>query len=240
MNNLEAIEKRMSRRTYLETEIEPSKVRILKNMIEELNNESGLSILFLEDGSNLFNSLKKSYGMFAGVKSVIVLKGNQKDVNLREKAGYYGELLVLKATTMDLGTCWVAGTYDRHNEIFKLEESEQVICVIPIGNVPEIKTLKEKLIYRASHRKSKDIKDFYTSDKEVDEWFLNGMRAVSKAPSAMNSQKVKFEYVSDTVIAKVPDTYVCDLVDLGIAKLHFEVATERKFNFGNGASLHSS
>lgn len=237
MDYKEAIDKRISRRTYTDTKISIANVKIMKDKITELNLKSDLSILYIEDASSVFNSFKKSYGLFKGVRSIIVMKGLKNDSNLKEKVGYFGELVVLEATTLGLGTCWVGGTYDRKSEILKVSDTEEVVCVITIGNVPQSKSLKEKFIFNMTHRKTKDIDKFYESNEQVDDWFIEGIKAVQKAPSAVNSQKVKFECMTGRISAKVPDTYTLDLVDLGIAKLHFEIATGRYFTFGNGAIL---
>ena len=47
------------------------------------------------------------------------------------------------------------------------------------------------------------------------------MEAVALAPSALNKQKPFFHYRNGIVTATVENSYEMDLVDLGIAKLHF-------------------
>ncbi|GKU24608.1 nitroreductase family protein [Clostridium folliculivorans] len=233
MDILEAIEKRKSRRSYLSTPIAKDKIEKIESLISKYNEEGGISIQLIEDGSHVFNGLRKSYGMFSGVKSILALIGKAEDPHLGEKLGYYGELLVLEATKLDLGTCWVGGTFDKKTPIGKLANDEILVCVIPIGNVEETQTIKEKLIYKASHRKTKSVEEFYTSIGNVPQWFLEGIKAVQKAPSAMNTQKVKFNYNEGNITAGIENTYVFDLVDLGIAKAHFAIAADGDFEFGN-------
>ncbi len=233
MDYLKAIDKRISRRTYLGTPIDTQKIAILINLINKINKETGLSIAFIEDGSNAFRSLSKSYGMFQGVRSLIVLKGSTGVKDLKEKLGYYGEEIVLEATNLNLGTCWVGGTFDRKNPVFQVDGKEKLVCVITIGNVAEDKSIREKMIYGLTHRKTRSMEEFYTADKAVPDWFRNGIKAVQKAPSATNSQKYRFEYKNDVVKAFIPDNYEYDLVDLGIAKFHFELAAGGKFCVGN-------
>ena len=67
----------------------------------------------------------------------------------------------------------------------------------------------------------------------VPKWFINGLEAVKKAPSAVNRQPVKFIYKEGAVQAFVEDSYKFDLVDLGIAKAHFSIATGGSFEIGN-------
>ncbi|WP_346914577.1 nitroreductase family protein [Clostridium sp.] len=78
----------------------------------------------------------------------------------------------------------------------------------------------------------------YESDDNVPQWFINGMKAVQKTPSAINKQSVKFNYKKENVTAKVLGDSDGELVDLSIAKLHFEVGSgEGHWEFGNGAAF---
>ncbi|MEG2070058.1 MAG: nitroreductase family protein, partial [Bacteroidales bacterium] len=135
MNLLEAIDARKSRRTYFNIPIEKEKAAILQDLITTFNVESTLTMTFIEDAREAFNSIGKSYGMFKGVCSVMVMKGLKADFHLKEKVGYYGERLILEATCLKLGTCWVGATFDKNNILFAVPEEEELICVIPVGCV---------------------------------------------------------------------------------------------------------
>ena len=108
MEQKQAIEQRISRRSFLQTPIEQQILRQLLEAIEEVNETSGLTVSYLEDGSDAFAGFK-SYGMFDGVRAMLVLKGNRELAFLKEKVGYYGEQLILKATELGLGSCWIQG-----------------------------------------------------------------------------------------------------------------------------------
>ncbi len=71
MNDLEAIEQRKSRRSYLDTPIDQIKLNQLHGLIDTYNSEAGLSISLVLDGSRAFNGLSKSYGMFKNVRSLL-------------------------------------------------------------------------------------------------------------------------------------------------------------------------
>lgn len=229
----EAINKRISRRTYLDIPINQSKLDNVHQMIDKYNEESGLNIFLIIDGSNVFNGLTKSYGMFRGVKTIIALKGKKDDENLDEKAGYYGELIVLEATGLGLGTCWVGASFDKSSQIFDVKDHEKLVCVITVGNTPENNTFKENMIRKMSHRKVKPAENFYISDTTPPQWFLEGIQAVQKAPSAINRQKYKFTYKNDIVTAFSENSYRYDMIDLGIAKAHFVIAAGGNFEWGN-------
>lgn len=237
MNRVEAINKRCSRRTYIDKPIEKSKIRDIEEIIFKLNKEGNLSFEFIINNGKAFENVKKSYGLFKNVKNYIVVKGKKQEF-LMEKMGYYGEQLVLEATILGLGTCWVGGTFDRQSCPCKVEEDEILYGLIAIGYVEENLSLKEKVISKISHRNTKSIEEMYESDENVPQWFINGMKAVQKAPSAINKQPVKFNYKKENVTAKVLGNSDGEVVDLGIAKLHFEIGSEGgHWEFGNGAAF---
>lgn len=235
MDYLEAIERRESTRNYLDTPISKETLSALTKEINDNNEKYGLSISFLEDGSEAFNSFGKSYGLFKGVRSLIIMKGPRSDIHLKEKLGYAGEKIILKATSLGLGTCWVGGTFEKSNSIFTVTKEEEFVCVITVGEAVPKKGFLEKTIHKMM--KKKPVEKLYTADSITPDWFMAGMNAAQKAPSAKNTQKVHFQYTGGIVKASVPEDYQFDLIDLGIAKLHFELAAGGCFNMGNGSDF---
>lgn len=235
-----AIESRRSRRKFLASPLDQSITAKLQAFIAEYSAKENLDMRLVLGNGAAFNGLRKSYGMFSGVQNYVGLIGDKTDLINTEKLGYYGELLVLHATALGFGTCWVGGSFHRASCPFDLRENESVICAIAIGNVSLKFGLKEKLIRGIVHRKTKTIEQMHTSSDAVPEWFLCGMKAVQMAPSAVNRQPVIFCYAQDgTTTASVKDiTGDGFALDLGIAKLHFEIgAGSGAWNFGNGASF---
>lgn len=238
MNDIQAIENRESRRIYREKEIDIKKMIKLKKCISQFNEEHNLRISLIDDAREAFWGFSKSYGFFKGVRSVIALKGLKGDMHLREKLGYYGERIVLEATKLGLGTCWVGGTFDADDPSFNTQVDEELVCVLTIGYSQLDKSIKEKIIHWFTHRTKRSLDKFYVSDKTVlPKWFLFGVELASKAPSAKNRQPVKFEYKKDIVKAFVDEKGTFDLIDLGIAKLHFEIGAKGKFEWGNGSEF---
>jgi len=232
MTNIEAIDNRRSRRLYLDLPIETQQIDVLQGFIEKFNKESGLTIRFVEDGSAAFKGFLKSYGLFSGVRSMLAMSGKKLDAKLKEKVGYYGELLVLEAIKMDLSTCWVGGSFDREEPLVDVPEDESLVCVITIGKSEEL-SFKEKMIHQMVAGKSKSIEKMLISDVKLPEWLMEGIQAVQKAPSAVNHQPVLFEFKNGILTATVEDDGKFNLVDLGIAKSHFEIAAGGRFDFGN-------
>ena len=225
---LEAMEKRISRRTFKKEELTKEEVKTIITLINELNKESNLAFEFIEDGSDAFSSLIKSYGIFSNVHSLVLLKG-KKEQDLKEKCGYYGEELVLNLTNLNLGTCWVGATFDKNK--FTIEDDEELVGLIVLGKVDEM-SLKERIISSTLRKRRKPITDRLITDDTIPEWLEKGMEYVLLAPSAKNTQKPLFSYKNKVLTVSVPDDYEFDLVDLGSANKHFEF-TGGKFEVGN-------
>lgn len=220
MTYSEAIIRRISNRTYLPVPLSPEESAELSKVISQCNEAGGLRFQLLTGFSKPFSGMK-SYGIFSGVTNLIALVGPESDPNLDEKCGYYGEKVVLSATAMGLGTCWVAATYDRTVCRDLTGEGERLCCVVAVGRVPENPGAKEKLIRGVMQRKSKPLAEL--SKGMGPAWFMSGIAAVQRAPSAKNLQPVRFCYQGDHVAAEIVEHHGLSLVDLGIAKYHFEV-----------------
>ncbi len=73
-----AMENRISRRKFEKEPIAAQEKEKIIFLIDELNEASGLAMAFLEDGSNAFQKLRKTYGLFTNVRSVILMKGKKE------------------------------------------------------------------------------------------------------------------------------------------------------------------
>ena len=231
-----AIENRVSRRTFTTERLSADAIAEVRALADAANDASGLSIEFMEDGSAAFASARTTYGMFKNVRSMLLMKGDPDMPHFREKIGYYGEGVMLDLVDMGLGTCWVGGTFDR--DVFDVPAGEFVNDVILVGHIGK-PTVKDRVMMAGGHKKRKPLSDRITSDVELPDWVRAGMESVIPAPSAVNKQKPHFDFKDGVLTASVPDDYVADLTDLGIAKLHFEIgAGNGRFELGNGAAFH--
>lgn len=151
------------------------------------------------------------YGKFSNVTNYIAIVGNKKD---EEKAGYFGERLVLKCQELGLNSCWVALTHGKCKAI--INKGEKLLIIIALGYG----------LNQGVEHKSKAISELSKVDKE-EEWFNRGMEAVCLAPTAMNQQKFLFELKEGIVTAKALRGFYSK-IDLGIVKYHFEVVSEHE------------
>ncbi len=232
----EAITKRVSRRSFTGVPFTAEEQNKIHALVESANQESGLLITFLENAGTEFGSFRKTYGMFKNVRSILVMKGPKDDLDLREKCGYYGESIVLDLVDLGIDSCWVGGTFDKAG--FPVDGAEELVCLIVIGKTEKL-SMKEKLLRAGSgaSKNRKTLEERLTSTAEIPDWVRNGIEAVRLAPSAVNKQKPHFTYDGKTLTASVDVDYHLDLVDLGIAKKHFESEADGHFPFGNGVAF---
>jgi len=208
----EAMETRHSVRSYSDKPLTDEIKSELCEYIRECNVESGLNVQLVTDEPKAFDSFLAHYGKFSGVKNYIAMIG-RNDSALDEKCGYYGEKLVLRAQQLGLNSCWVALTYKKIKTAFTVGAGEKLCVVIAVG-------------YGATSgvpHKSKGISDVAKYSGEMPEWFKSGVEAALLAPTAMNQQKFIFELSGEKATAKSGSGFYTK-VDLGIAKLHFELA----------------
>lgn len=212
-----AMENRHAVRAYdAEKKIKKEILDTLSQKTEELNEESGLHIQLVTDEPKAFDGFMAHYGNFSGVTNYIALIGKKSD-SLNEKCGYYGEQLVLLASQLGLDSCWVAMSYTKVKNAYRIEKGEKLCCVISLG-------------YGKTHgtpHNSKSIEEVAVIKDNSPQWFIDGVKAALLAPTAMNQQKFGFMLDGDKVLAKAGKGILSDM-DLGIVKYHFEVGSGKE------------
>lgn len=208
MDILQVMKNRHSVRQYKDQAIETSKREEINALIKQANADSGLSMQVFYDEPKCFDSFMAHYGKFVNVKNYIAIVGTKDQ---QEKAGYYGEKIVLKCQEMGLNTCWVAMTHGKSQA--KIQKGQKLLIIISLGYGDT----------KGVAHKSKPLDVLGKADKET-EWFKEGMEAASLAPTAMNQQKFLFELKNGIVTAKSLGGFY-STIDLGIAKYHFEAVT---------------
>lgn len=223
MTLIEAIKQRHSVRKYIGKPIPEDIVEALQSKIDECNSEGDLHIQLVTHETKAFSGIM-SYGKFSGVENYFVMIGRTAE-NLDERIGYYGEQLVLLAQTLGLNTCWVGLSYQKVNNAYCIGANEKLVCMIALGYGQT---------QGVSH-KVKALEQVSNANASTPDWFRAGVQAALLAPTAINQQKFYFEYQagSSSGVAKVLGKRKFSMVgytklDLGIAKLHFEIAAGKE------------
>lgn len=199
----------------MDRKIEPEKREMLTSLAEKCNKESGLHIQIVFDDPKCFQFLLAKVSKFKGCENYIAIAGRKKDYNLDEKAGYYGEKLVLKAQELGLNTCWVGVTHGKSQA--EIEADEKLIIVIALGYG----------VNQGTEHRNKDISLVSNVTENLPDWYARGLEAALLAPAAMNQQK--FSFVLDGNEVRInPGKGSYTMLDSGIVKYHFETASGHK------------
>ena len=241
----ELIRLRKSVRTYTGASIEDNKKTELLDFINGLSGEEHRFELI--DFSFSEGTKIGTYGMIKGAKAYIVgIMPKREGCNLHAsfRFGYDFEKIILKATDLGLGTCWMAATFNNGDvsRLVDLDDEEQVVMISPIGYAGK-KRAAEKLtrfFAKADNRKPWS-ELFFNQDDTVPltQADVNGygqaFEMVRIAPSAANSQPWRiikrndlFEFYAATAsYASKPDQKI-DMTynDMGIALSHFQLTAE--------------
>ena len=229
MTPMEAIEARISCRAYTDEPLSQDALDGLSAYAQELT--SGTDLRFVIVGPSEGGAqLKLVKRMFTGKVSTYAALIGPDDNLTREKVGYLGEKLVLKATQMGLGSCWVAGTFDRKSVREPLAAGEVLHDVIPLGHAPAKQPFAQRTIRASLRKRDRRPEALFQGPMplaEAPSWIAAGIDAVIKGPSAVNEQPVVFVWEDECLKATLPyRKRDLEYTDLGIAKLHFEIAAD--------------
>lgn len=187
--------------------------------------------LVVGTADKVFRGIIGSYGRITGAPAFIAFIGDAKHPYYQAEVGYTGEGVVLEATSLGLGTCWVSGFFKPSvvKKLVELETTEKVLAVTPVGYVMEKKTISERMmsgLARSQNRLSlSELADSATSF--YPKWVVDSLEAARLAPSAVNGQPWRFAASSDSITVSVNTGLLSRVtsprLDCGIAMLHIEV-----------------
>ncbi len=212
MDIMEVMRSRHSVRRYLGKPIPGDIAARLRDEVAACNAESGLHIQLALEEPAAFSGGMARYGNFRGVRNYFVLVGKNDDA-LWEKAGYYGERLVLLAQELGLNTCWVALTFAKRKTRMELAAGEKLACVIALGYGEDA----------GVPHKNKPLEQLCACGEQMPDWFRQGMDAALLAPTAVNQQKFFFTLRPDGKVEAKALRGPYAKMDLGIVKYHFEL-----------------
>lgn len=220
MNIVQAIYARHAVRHYDGKPIKSNDKKELNSFINKVNKESGLHIQLITNEPKAFGGKKAKICNFTGCVNYLAIVG-PKGKQLKEKSGYYGEKIVLKAQQMGINSCWVVLTFNKIKGTYSLKKGEKLVCVVALG-------------YGTTQGKphnSKRFADVVKNRGKLPQWFIKGVKMALLAPTGVNKQGFMFELLYGNEV-KLKNKSFCKDIDLGIVKYHFEVgAGDAKFNW---------
>jgi len=241
-NWIKWIEERISVRTFDNSDLKISDFNELNEYINTVMNEVVTPIKFKLIHSQLESTQNiklGTYGFINGTNNFIVGIIEKSKTNPVE-FGYLMEKVVLYATGLGFGTCWLGGTFNRSQfeSVLNLEENESIGVLIAIGYKKDRQTLFEKAVrYAAKSNQRKPWEElFYLDNLETPLSSINNpyekvLEMVRIAPSASNKQPwriIKQGNYYHIYLCRTPGYGIMEfdlqMNDMGIAMCHFELS----------------
>jgi hypothetical protein len=249
----EIIKKRFSCRNYLDLPINQGKRQQLTNYISAMNagpfghRPRFKLVTATKEDRNALKNLG-TYGFIRGATGFIIgaIKNPEQEL---EDFGYLMEKIILYATDLELGTCWIGGTFTKSSFSKKISASDEelVPAVTSIGHIPPNPDLFARLVRRGAQadRRFPWDKLFYEQDfgcpisRERLGDYAIPFEMVRIGPSASNQQPwrivedgIKYHFYlqrtpgyRETLWGKLVKVADLQRIDMGIAMNHFEETT---------------
>jgi nitroreductase len=226
----QAIFVRRSRRSFIDRLPEEEKLERLEKVCREFRPFAGVRAEFLRNSpEKVFKGIVGGYGKITGAPYYVALIGSSEFPNTEEGIGYTGEGVILEATALGLGTCWVSGFFwpDAVKNHIALADRERVYAVTPIGYTEKGFSLKEKFYSVAAGSLKKKPLEEIVEGTVSEKWQEKAIEAARIAPSASNRQPWRFVVGEKSITVRVNSPKDSDRypkrLDCGIAMLHIEL-----------------
>jgi len=245
-----AMADRVSKRSYTGEPLTAEQADRLGALCAEVSAPfPGLRAVFVQEpSSDIFTGIMGGYGQLiqdSPAFIAFVAGGHPDPATLPEDVepervpmgsdvdmGLLGEALVLDATVMGLGTCWVAGTFSRSKTktLIELADGERVRAVTPVGVAAEREGTVQRAMQRmVKARSRKSLDELAPGHEDWPAWAQEAAEAVQIAPSGKNGQPWRMRMDDGAFVLSKPrstalvPTY---MADLGIALLHAQLAVQ--------------
>ena len=170
-----------------------------------------------------------TYGVVRGASCYILMAVDSSDDASLLGAGYAMEQVVLAATAMGLGTCWIGGTFKGGDfDRGQSWPSGQALRIIsPVGVPSERKSLLERVAHAALRSgKRKPFGELFSdggfgAPLGADSTFAPALEMMRLAPSSVNSQPWRALVQAGTVHFYCATDNAYSLIDMGIGLCHF-------------------
>ena len=253
----ETIRRRKSIRSYENRPLSQADRTAIRACMEELCREetpfpAQMQMCLLETKAGSGTEKLGTYGVIRGANTFIGIAVEDTEAAM-EAVGYTFEKLVLTATAMGLGTCWLAGTFNREQfaGAMNLQEGQIFPIVSPIGYIAEKNTLVNTLfrtVGRSDQRKPWPElffeNDFTTALTEASAGdYAFPLEMLRLAPSAANRQPWRVVLRDDAfhfyrqANPKAKYSYDLQRLDVGIGACHFHLAAADRGLAGSFAKL---
>ncbi len=247
MDIKDIIEERVSVRTFDESKVlEPQVIDTLKRAIKSASAPfEGKYSIKLQKFDLKGPQRPSTYGTISGANWYLLMGIHDDDMSALA-AGYAMEEVVLKATELGLGTCWMALTF-KGSDFAKgtvLPPDEPLRIISPVGYPAKKRKIIESLTRMTmGSAKRKPMNDLFWEGEfgnplPENNQFYEALAMMRLAPSAKNSQPWRALVQNNEVWFYYEAKTDASILDLGIGLCHFDLTL--KANGKNGKWTKSS
>lgn len=241
MDTLAAIQTRISVRSYAERPIDGVHLEHLLAFAQSVDHLTDVSpridlINGEEQVERVLTFMIGSYGLVQNAPHLLVGILPEESDKSRIDLGFVLEQVVLEATRLGLGTCWITGSYDAEQagDIVALSPEEVAAAVCALGHPVEegYGKLHTRIIRRlAGGHKRKPLTEIVFSQRwgrswspeQADPTLITVLEHARLAPSAHNAQPWRF-ILRDTTLALA--LVKPRFIDAGILMSHVMLASK--------------
>ena len=244
MSIIELIKLRTSWRNYASSKLKPEVLEQIQNYLSQefIGPFGNQSKFFLIENDQKEEKIKLgTYGFIKNAPYFIVGK-IRPDRNSFFDYGYLLEKIILFLTEMDLGTCWLGGTFKREQISWQIpmNSDELIPAITPAGYKAGSRSIRDSVIRLAAGSKKRKEwgklffeNDFKSELKPDNQNYHTMLEMVRIAPSASNKQPWRIVHAGSCYYfflcrtknyQKVFKSIDIQEIDLGIAMYHFEAA----------------
>ena len=261
----DTIVERTSKRSYDSTDLSEETIDIIKTLLHStthgpLGKKSAFRLIQKSSPENKKIKLG-TYGFIKGAQNYIVgYTSPVKEAFL--DYGFLLEKIILDMTRLQLGTCWLGGTFDRgeFSKSIHLPEGFVIPAVTPVGHASPNRSLGDRVIrLSAGSKKRKPFESLFFHNKPgnpltantVGDKVIQILEMIRLAPSASNLQPWRIIYKNERFcfyLQRKPgyqrafSKVDLQMVDMGISMCHFnltanEIGMEVSWSIEKGADV---
>ncbi len=245
---IESMKRRTSIRAYSDRPVEEGRKEEIRRLLGAhqagpFGNRVRMALIDLSDMEQAETRKLGTYGFISGAR-LFVAAAVRPGPGAMVDSGYCLEQVVVRVTGLGFGTCWLGGTFKRASFARRLDlaDDEVIPAISPVGYARDSRPARERVMRRfvGAHRRRPWEALFFEGavgrplSKEAVGDYSVALECLRLAPSAANGQPWRiFRSGAGTFhfflkrtpgYLKLLKTVDLQLVDMGIAMTHFELA----------------
>lgn len=226
------LKERRSVRSFVDSPLPQPLRDSIKAMITMIDtHEAGMHFEAFFDNDDPFRGFTRSYGFFRNPKNYIAAVVDLSYPDPYDRAGFFAEQIVMNLVTMELGTCFVGGTFDSNHTGVHLRADRKILFLILFGiEDKEVKRPVQGFFTKLMKRNNISAEKFFVGSpqdyQEAEKAVPNldeCLMALDCAPSSLNKRPARLRWRDNHIEVYLPDKKDDkQLIDLGIAKFNVQ------------------